>query len=86
MCWCLSYKSAVQVVASQEVQARKMSAEGLLLGYQRNSILAVVNMYEPHLLFSLKPAGLFLNILAESGFPGSKKHEPKLNSALHAGL
>lgn len=58
MCRCLSYKSTVWVVALQEVRAMKAPVEGLLLGYQRNSPLALVNMYEPHLLFSLKPEGL----------------------------
>lgn len=48
------------VVASQEARAMKASVQGLLLGYQRNSPLALVNIYELHLLFSLKPAGLFV--------------------------
>lgn len=60
MCWSLSYKSIVWLVALQEARAMKASVEGLLLGYQRNSPLALVNIYEPHLLFSLKPAGLFV--------------------------
>lgn len=60
MCWCLSYKSIVWLVALQEARAMKASVEGLLLGYQRNSPLALVNIYEPHLLFRLKPAGLFV--------------------------
>lgn len=60
MCWCLSYKSIVWLVALQEARAMKASVEGLLLGYQRNSPLALVNICEPHLLFRLKPAGLFV--------------------------
>lgn len=42
-----------------------------------------LTMDEPHLLFSLKPAGLFEHF-GQTWFPGSKKHEPKLCSALHA--
>lgn len=41
MCWCLSYKSTVRGVASQDVEAMEPHVEGPLVGSQRSRLLAL---------------------------------------------
>lgn len=62
----------------------KASVEGLLVGCRGNGPLVLMNMYESCLLLSLQPTGLCEH-LTQFGFPGSKKHESKLSSALADG-
>lgn len=83
ICWCLSCKSSVGGCITRGV-GHESICEGLLWAPSTRALqLCWICMSLTCLLaLSLQSC---LKVLAELGFPGSKKPEPKLSSALDAG-
>lgn len=83
ICWCLSRKSSVGACITRGV-GHESICEGLLWAPSRRALQLCWIWMSLTCSSALSLQG-WLNVLAELGFLGSKKPEPKLSSALGAG-